>query len=179
MKNTTKQLSYDEFAETLQEYEIEGGFGKTLEKGYEMYYLPSDHPQLNTKFKHRNKKKAYQEYLKIQKFCCGGKMAEGGIVKTEKLKPIAYTFYGHWGKRNIPIYYEKEIKGSTFHLVRNVIPKGSKYEGKYVWDIVMDGVSMGTAANFEKGKYSIDNWFKKDYAKGGNIKKTNYEIGNL
>ena len=71
------KLSYEEFEETLQEYEVEGGFGKTLEKGYRMYYLPNGNPYLNTKFKHRNKKKAYQEYLEMNKMGKGGYMAEG------------------------------------------------------------------------------------------------------
>jgi hypothetical protein len=61
------KMPYKEFEETLREYEIEGGFGKIKEKGYEMYYLPNGNPYLNTKFKHRNKKKAYQQYVKMDK----------------------------------------------------------------------------------------------------------------
>ena len=61
------KMSYKEFEETLREYEIEGGFGKTIEKGYEMYYLPKGNPYLNTKFNHRNKKKAYQQYVKMDR----------------------------------------------------------------------------------------------------------------
>ena len=77
------KLSYEEFEETLQEYEVEGGFGKTLEKGYRMYYLPNSSPYLNTKFKHRNKKKAYQEYLKMNKMSKGGMMADGGETERD------------------------------------------------------------------------------------------------
>jgi hypothetical protein len=74
------KMSFDDFKETLQEYELEGGFGKTVERGYIMYYLPSDHPYFNTKFKHRDIKKAYQEYLKFEK---------GGDVVNENLLMVA------------------------------------------------------------------------------------------
>tara|TARA_R110000868_G_scaffold58377_1_gene180277 strand:- start:449 stop:757 length:309 start_codon:yes stop_codon:yes gene_type:complete len=57
------KMSYDEFIETLQPYEIEGGFGKTLRKGMKMYYLKSTHPLLNYNFDHQNKRKAYKEYV--------------------------------------------------------------------------------------------------------------------
>jgi hypothetical protein len=74
-------MSFKEFSESLQEYEIEGGFGKTLEKGYRMYYLPNDNPYLNTKFPHRNKRKAYQEFIQQIQF------EKGGAIKTpEQIK---------------------------------------------------------------------------------------------
>ena len=57
------KMSYDEFVETLQPYETEGGFGKTLSKGMKMYYLPTTHPLLNKQFLHQNKRKAYKEYV--------------------------------------------------------------------------------------------------------------------
>jgi len=66
-KGGETKMPYKEFEETLREYEIEGGFGKTKEKGYEMYYLPNGNPYLNTKFNHRNKKKAYQQYVKMDR----------------------------------------------------------------------------------------------------------------
>jgi hypothetical protein len=78
------KMSYDEFVETLQEYEIEGGFGKTIEKGYKMYYLPNNNPYLNTKFNHRNKRKAYQEYLKMSKYAKGGEIKVGTATFGEK-----------------------------------------------------------------------------------------------
>lgn len=81
MKNL-KKLTYEQFVETLQPYEIEGGFGVTLEKGYKMYYLPNDHPLLNKKFNYRNKRKAYQEYLELVK----DKMATGGTIESFVLK---------------------------------------------------------------------------------------------
>jgi hypothetical protein len=66
-KGGETKMPYKEFEETLREYEIEGGFGKIKEKGYEMYYLPNGNPYLNTKFNHRNKKKAYQQYVKMDR----------------------------------------------------------------------------------------------------------------
>jgi hypothetical protein len=78
------KMSYDEFVETLQEYEIEGGFDKTIEKGYKMYYLPNNNPYLNTKFNHRNKRKAYQEYLKMSKYAKGGEIKVGTATFGEK-----------------------------------------------------------------------------------------------
>ncbi len=61
---TIKRLSYNDFVETLQPYEIEGGFGKTLCKGMKMYYIKNTHPLLNYNFNHQNKIKAYKEYIK-------------------------------------------------------------------------------------------------------------------
>ena len=60
-------MNYNEFIETLQPYEIEGGFGKTLKKGMKMYYLKYTHPFLNYNFDHQNKRKAYREYIKTCK----------------------------------------------------------------------------------------------------------------
>lgn len=59
---TIPALSFEQFKESLQNYEIEGGFGVVLEQGMRMYYLPDNHPALNTKFNHRNKRKAFKEY---------------------------------------------------------------------------------------------------------------------
>jgi hypothetical protein len=47
----TDLLNFERFCETLKPYEIEGGFGSTLEVGLRMYYLPNDSKFLNTKFK--------------------------------------------------------------------------------------------------------------------------------
>lgn len=81
---TETKMSYEDFVETLQEYEIEGGFGKTLEKGLRMYYLPKENPYLNTKFNHRNMKKAYKQYLEMKRY------ADGGSLKN--LKNIANKY---------------------------------------------------------------------------------------
>lgn len=53
-------LSYADFKETLRPYEIEGGFGVTLETGFEMYY-GVERP---VKFKAKSMQKAYQMYLR-------------------------------------------------------------------------------------------------------------------
>jgi hypothetical protein len=53
-----KKLTFEEFKETLQPYEIEGGFGKTIEKGFVVHYLPKDSKFLFMRFHHRNKKKS-------------------------------------------------------------------------------------------------------------------------
>ena len=57
------KMSYDEFIETLQPYEIEGGFGETIRKGMKMYYLKPTHPMYNYNFDYQNKTKAYKEYV--------------------------------------------------------------------------------------------------------------------
>jgi hypothetical protein len=92
------KMSYEDFVETLQEYEIEGGFGKTLEKGLRMYYLPNDNPYFNTKFNHRNLKKAYKQYLQMKKFANGGAIGSGkngyiAMYKGKKLEVYADTKY--------------------------------------------------------------------------------------
>ena len=57
------KMTFPEFVETLREYEIEGGFGKIIEKGFEMYYQDFNKlPLINLRFKHRNKRKAYNEF---------------------------------------------------------------------------------------------------------------------
>jgi antirestriction protein len=61
------QMSYDEFVETLRDNDkIDGYTGRTT-KGMEMYYLPSGHSFLGKKFSHKNKRKAYNEYLQLGK----------------------------------------------------------------------------------------------------------------
>lgn len=59
-------LSYEDFCEALRPYEIEGGFGSTIETGNELYYVPNDNPLLGRKFS-SNKKTAYKEYKKLFK----------------------------------------------------------------------------------------------------------------
>ena len=62
-----KKLSYEEFVETLRENDkIDGYTGKTTYQ-MEMYYLPSGHRYLGKTFAHKNKRKAYQEYLSFTK----------------------------------------------------------------------------------------------------------------
>lgn len=56
--------TFNEFKLTLQDYEIEGGFGSVLEKGMRMYYLRGQDPFYGMKFRHRNKRRAYSEYLR-------------------------------------------------------------------------------------------------------------------
>jgi hypothetical protein len=97
------KMSYDEFVETLQEYEIEGGFGRKVEKGYKMYYLPNNNPYLNTKFNHRNKRKAYQEYLNMSKYAKGGKIGFKGlsekVAKRYEGKEVPSKYQNLYGKR--------------------------------------------------------------------------------
>ncbi len=147
--NTSKPSGYKLISKKGKEIIVSDDGGKTKELWYK-----------NNGFVGYTLHYEGNQYEFVESFANGGGIGE----------PIAYTHYGHWGKRAVPIYYEKEIKGSTFHLVRNTIPKGDKGEGKLAWDIVMDGVSMGTASSFENGKKSIDNWFN-NYAKGGGLRK--------
>ena len=97
------KMSFEEFEETLQEYEIEGGFGKTIEKGYKMYYLPNNNPYLNTKFNHRNKRKAYQEYLKMSKYAKGGKVGfkalSDKVAKYYSNKSVPSKYQSLYGKK--------------------------------------------------------------------------------
>jgi len=97
------KMSFEEFEETLQEYEIEGGFGKTIEKGYKMYYLPNNNPYLNTKFNHRNKRKAYQEYLKMSKYAKGGevgfKALSDKVAKYYSNKSVPSKYQSLYGKK--------------------------------------------------------------------------------
>ncbi len=119
------KLSYDDFIETLQEYEIEGGFGKTLEKGFEMYYLPKNSRFLGRKFKHIDKKKAYAEYSELYDSFY---MENGGHIKPKDkklitthraLRNVAEPFRksGAWAKRQ---WLEADFGDGT---------GGAKFEG--------------------------------------------------
>ena len=55
-------LSKDEFIEGLREYEIEGGFGSTIETGFELYYVPENTLGYKKKFKTNSKEEAYKQY---------------------------------------------------------------------------------------------------------------------
>jgi len=94
------KMSFEEFEETLQEYEKEGGFGKTLEKGYIMNYLPKNDPYLNVKFNHRNKRKAYKQYLEMDKFAKGGRTYKSFTGRTSKET---------WGKENLYSKYDNNL----------------------------------------------------------------------
>jgi hypothetical protein len=59
-------MTFNEFKETLLEYEIEGGFGSTIEKGLEVYYVPDNQELFRKRVKHRNKRKAYNQLVKKQ-----------------------------------------------------------------------------------------------------------------
>lgn len=50
--------NFKTFVQTLRKYEIEGGFGKTLEQGYELYYGFNAPQKLHT----NNKQKAWKLY---------------------------------------------------------------------------------------------------------------------
>lgn len=75
------KLSYEEFVETLRDDDkINTYTGKTT-TGMKMYYLPQGHPFLNMKFSHKNKRKAYNEYLSVanKKGFAKGGLTEHGL----------------------------------------------------------------------------------------------------
>jgi hypothetical protein len=123
------KMSFEEFEETLQEYEKEGGFGKTLEKGYIMNYLPKNDPYLNVKFNHRNKRKAYKQYLEMDKF------AKGGSVRGKHL-PTSEVEYARKLKIDKLVIDGKEV--SEDDIVSGVFfkksgQKSTKSEGIRSW----------------------------------------------
>jgi hypothetical protein len=61
------KLSYDEFVETLRDNDRISTYTGKTSKGMVMHYLPNGHPFLGTKFTHKNKRKAYNEYLQLGK----------------------------------------------------------------------------------------------------------------
>jgi hypothetical protein len=61
----TDLLNFERFCETLRPYEIEGGFGSTIEVGFTMYYVPTTEPRfLNVKFKNITDKTEAFEFFK-------------------------------------------------------------------------------------------------------------------
>jgi hypothetical protein len=82
-----EKLSYEEFVETLRDNDkIDGYTGKKTYQ-MEMYYLPSGHRYLGKTFAHKNKRKAYQEYLSFTK---AYGYEEGGMVGQE----IVFDYQG-------------------------------------------------------------------------------------
>jgi hypothetical protein len=73
------KMTFKEFSETLRDNDkINSYTGKTT-TGMEMYYLPTGHPHLGKKFAHKNKRKAYEEYLSSMSKTT---MATGGSLET-------------------------------------------------------------------------------------------------
>jgi len=90
-----EKLSYEDFSETLRDYDkIDAYTGQTT-TGMEMFYLPSGHSYLGKKFKHKNKRKAYNEYLESSKF------NDGGGVGGNRAKSITHNINGK--DRKFPI----------------------------------------------------------------------------
>jgi hypothetical protein len=82
------KLSYEEFVETLRDDDKINAYTGKETKGMKMYYLPKGHPFLGMTFPHKNKRKAYNEYLRVGNkigFDSGFNflmMAKGGGVKS-------------------------------------------------------------------------------------------------
>jgi hypothetical protein len=81
------KLSYTDFVETLRDNDKINAYTGKETRGMEMYYLPSGHPFLGLKFFHKNKRKAYNEYVYIGNkigFDSGLnflRMAKGGLTE--------------------------------------------------------------------------------------------------
>lgn len=82
------KLSYEEFVKTLRDDDkINTYTGKTT-TGMKMYYLPQGHPFLNMKFSHKNKRKAYNEYLSVgnKKGFAKGGLTEHGLKVGDRIE---------------------------------------------------------------------------------------------
>jgi hypothetical protein len=193
------KMSFNEFTETLQEYEIEGGFGKTSEKGYKMYYLPKNNPYLNTTFKHRNKKKAYQEYLKMNKYSNGGgvgdsfnwsKMTynqklslvrESGLEDKVAIKEVGMLTPQEISKLKNSVRLNRELK--TVKMAQGgklVIRNGREYPTGSAWEIEHSKRNKSEKwEQYEEGG-EIDYFPQYDINEEGNFAATiggkNYEI---
>ena len=102
------KMSYERFVETLRDNDKIDGYTGRSSKGMEMYYLPSGHSFLGKKFAHKNKRKAYNEYL--SEFKEGGGIGFKGlsdkVAKRYEGKKVAPKYQGEYGKR----YSKSEAK---------------------------------------------------------------------
>lgn len=139
--NIDGKMSFAEFEKTLQEYEVEGGFGKRLEKGYKMYYLPKGDPMLNTKFPYRNKRKAYQEYLKIGKYSKGGSVHGKHLPTSE----VSYT----------PKTRIEKLKAKGIEISEDDIISGVFSKKKYAKGGKLEELKVGTGASADGDTWRI------------------------
>jgi hypothetical protein len=174
------KMSYDDFVETLQEYEIEGGYGKSMEKGYRMYYLPKDNPYLNTKFPYQNKKKAYEVYLKLEKGAKGGKVMYakgGGVSRSQKQYNKMVDEYKYF-----VVDLEKKRALSGWEYKEDANDELSHYDGDKNFKVVAERTlsSMGIENPKDRFKKSTYDGGKTMYANGGKVNLSfNYNPSNI
>ena len=136
------KMTFKEFSETLRDNDkINSYTGKTT-TGMEMYYLPTGHPHLGKKFAHKNKRKAYEEYLSSMS---KSTMATGGgvdgmstvneIARLSGLRPIAIAEWGDKNNINLATILRdlkaKKIKGMD--LMTAIVGKpGNKYSKEFI-----------------------------------------------
>jgi ppGpp synthetase/RelA/SpoT-type nucleotidyltranferase len=165
------KMSFEDFEETLLEYEIEGGFGKTLEKGYKMWYLPKNHPYGNVKFNHRNKRKAYKQYLEMEKYAQGGDIPVKIVNKGKTYNRGNYK----------AIYGDFDKDGLMNSDDPNPIKKGDKRRVEQLsFPKIFDNL-LDTKGKLDSTMYDAVDTLKKITPDGGKIyarTKTPYSIIN-
>ena len=144
-----EKLSYKEFSETLRDNDkINAYTGKTT-TGMEMFYLPTGHSYLGKKFTHKNKQKAYKEYLSTLM------MANGGGVGMNKSynNPENATHVLHIDNQN---WYLEKIDSTHFYMSNDPNFRGMAHHiGQHNGEIYYDEVKQ---------------WLKDtQYAKGGAV----------
>jgi hypothetical protein len=155
-----KKLSFKEFSETLRDNDrISAYTGKTT-TGMEMYYLPSGHSSLGRKFNHKNKRKAYQEYLASAKFDNGGDVDGGYLTRKgyEFPREVYFEVDGEYyeviqaqkGLKEIGIYYYTDAFENQ--ITKKVLDKISNDFGKDFNITLFTNVGVDLHSS-SKGKY--------------------------
>ena len=162
-----EKLSYEKFVETLRDNDKINYYTGQTTTGMQMFYLPNGHKSLGKKFTHKNKRKAYQEYLKSNKFADGGEIVvkpfyelkKGMTNEEQENVDIIYDCILTEDYSNMPKGYSlKPLKSyreiGMNHLIVEVnTPKGDKF-------------------NLKVNTYDLRNIKPNKFADGGGITKT-------
>jgi hypothetical protein len=156
----TDKLSYADFVETLRDNDKINAYTGKETRGMEMYYLPSGHPFLGLKFPHKNKRKAYNEYVNIGNkigFDSGLNflsMAKGGL--TEHGLRVGDSIIEEFGGDEIGV---RSSKGD-FHRIN--LDKGERFaKGGKLW------IDTKTKGGLKGVKPSRKNSFTRQAQKRG------------
>jgi hypothetical protein len=156
----TDKLSYADFVETLRDNDKINAYTGKETRGMEMYYLPSGHPFLGLKFPHKNKRKAYNEYVNIGNkigFDSGLNflsMAKGGM--TEHGLKVGDTIMGESKDLNAVFVRNNDQWHNVF------LDKGTRYaKGGKLW------IDTKTKGGLKGVKPSRKNSFTRQAQKRG------------